>query len=443
MAAIRLSDHFSYGHLLRFTLPSIVMMILSSLYGVADGLLVSNLLGDVSLSAVNIVWPVLMLFCALGHMVSTGGSAVVARTFGEGKDALANRYFSMLVYCVLALGTVISVAGVIWVEPIVRLAGASEELLPDCVAYGRVLFGGTVMAMLEFTLHSFFIVAEQPKLGLAISTVSGVINVALDALFIGVLHWGVAGAAGATVIGFCIGGIIPLLYFILPQRSTLRLGKTRFYGRVLREVCANGSSELVSSLSASFISILYNHQIMRLIGSRGVAAFSVMMYVDFMFASAILGFAMGSAPIVSYHYGAKNHGELKNVFRKSLRLVLGADLAVTLLSEAISRPLTAAFVGYDAELLALTVHGFRLFALCYLCNGLNLYASSFFTALCDAPVSAFLSFMRTFLLRGGMVLLLPLLLGMDGIWLAVTVAELLAAVLSITFFRRKQPHYQY
>lgn len=443
MKPIRLSDHFTYPKLLRFTLPSIVMMIFSSIYSVVDGLFVANLIGDLALSAVNIMFPVNMIFGSFGFMLGTGGSAIVARTLGEDKPELANRYFSMFLYTILTVGVAFSVAGVLWVEPIARFAGASELLMDDCVTYGRVLFGGIAVFMLQTSFQSFFVVAEKPHRGLALAVAAGVTNMALDYVFIGVLGMGIAGAAWATVAGCCVGGIIPLFHFLHPKRSGLRLTGTRFYGRQLWNACVNGSSELMSNLSASVVSILYNHQLMRLIGERGVAAFSVMMYVDFAFAAAFLGFSMGSAPIVSFHYGAENHGELQSVYRKSMTIVGVTSFAIVALSEALSRPLAAAFVGFDPALMELTAHGFRLFALCYFCNGLNIYASAFFTALCNGPVSALISFLRTLVLRGGMVLLLPALFGLDGIWLAVTAAETLCAAISIAFLMTERKKYHY
>lgn len=441
--SIKLSDHFTYQKLLRFTMPSIVMVIFSSIYSVVDGLFVANLIGDLALSAVNIMFPVAMIFGAVGFMMGTGGSAIVAKTLGEDKPELANRYFSLFLYAIMTVGALFSVIGMVWTAPIARLAGASDLLMDDCITYGRILFGGTILFMLQTTFHSFFVVAEKPHLGLALALASGIANMALDYVFIGVLRMGIAGAAAATVIGYCVGGIIPLCYFLNPQRSGLRLTRTQFYGRQLRNACINGSSELMSNISASVVSILYNHQLMRLIGEQGVAAFSVMMYVDFAFAATFLGFSMGSAPIVSFHYGAENHDELHSVFRKSMTIIGIASLAMVTLSESLSRPLAAAFVGFDPALMEMTAHGFRLFALCYFCNGLNIYASAFFTALCNGLVSALISFVRTLVLRGGMVLLLPALFGLDGVWLAVAVAETLCALISIAFLAAKRKQYHY
>lgn len=395
---IKLSDHFTYQRLLRFTLPSVVMMVVASIYSVVDGLFVSNLVGDVALSAVNIVFPVTMIIGAFGFMLGTGGSAIVARTLGEGKKQLAQEYFSLLIYTVILLGGVMSVVCVALTEPIARLAGASDLLMPDCVAYGRIMLAGSVAFMLQVVFQSFFVVAERPQLGLFFSVAAGVTNMGLDYVFIALMDLGVAGAALATVAGYCVGGVIPLIYFLTGERSGLRLGKTRLYGRQLLQACANGSSELMSNISAS---------------------------------------------IVSFHYGADNRGELKSVFKKSAVIIGVTAVVMVTASELLSHPLSAAFVGYDQELLDMTVHGFRLFALNYLFCGVNIYASAFFTALCNGLISALISFARTLLLRGGMVLLLPALWGLDGIWWAVVAAEGLAVLVSLFFLisQRKRYHY--
>ncbi len=440
---IKLSDHFTYRKLLRFTLSSVVMMVFTSVYSVVDGLFVSNLVGDLALSAVNIMFPLAMIVGAFGFMLGTGGSAIVARTLGEGQPALASRYFSMIVYAVILLGAVLTAGCLLFLEPLARLAGASDLLLHDCLVYGGILLGGSVPFMLQTTLQSFFVVAEKPHLGLFLSIAAGVTNMVFDYILIAVCGLGVAGAAIATVLGYLVGGVLPLLYFLRPGRDGLRLTRTRLYGRELLQACVNGSSELMSNISSSFVGILYNIQLMRLIGELGVAAYSVMMYVDFVFIAAFLGFSLGSAPIISFHYGADNHAELKNVFRKSMAVIGVTSCAMVLLSEVLSRPLSAAFVGYHPELLELTVHGFRLFALCYLFSGINIYASAFFTALCNGGLSALISFLRTLLLRGGMVLLMPLLFGLDGIWTAVIAAEGIGAVISLAllWYKRKTYHY--
>ena len=440
---IKLSDHFTYSKLLRFTLPSIVMMIFTSLYSIVDGLFVSNLVGELALSAVNIIFPVSMILSAFGFMLGSGGSAIVARTMGEGKPELANRYFSMIVLVVLGLGTMFSVAGTLLIEPIARLAGASDLLMDDCIAYGRVLLAGTAPFMLQAAFQVFFVTAELPKMGLVISLAAGATNIIMDYLLIGPMNMGIAGAAWGTVLSYVVAGVLPLLFFLRPPMGRLHLCPTRLYLRELKNACVNGSSELMSNLSASVVSILYNLQLMHIIGEAGVAAYSVMMYVDFAFAAVFLGFSMGVGPIISFHFGADNHSELNNVFSKSMAVISAASLAMVALSEVLSRPLSAAFVGYSPALLEMTVHGFRIFALSYLFVGFGIFGSGLFTDLCNGAVSALISFLRTFLFRGGFVLLLPLFLDLDGIWLAVVVADGLGAAVALGLIWRYRKRYHY
>ena len=440
---IKLSDHFTYNRLLRFTLPSVVTMIIASIYSVVDGLFVSNLVGAMALSAINIAFPVTMIIGAVGFMLGTGGSALVAKTLGEGKKELADQYFSMLIYSMIVIGGILTILALIFVRPLMRLAGASDILMEDCVIYGSILLAGSVPFMLQVSFQNFFVVNEKPILGLVLSIASGVTNMALDYVFIAVFKMGVGGAALATVMGYVIGGGLPLIYFARKRKQGLQLTRTKFYGKQLLQAASNGSSELLSNISASLIGILYNIQLMKVIGEMGVAAYSVMMYVDFVFLAAFLGFSSGSAPVVSYQYGAGNHAELKSVFRKSITIIGITSIIMVTVSEAVSYPLSAIFVGYDKELLDMTVHGFRLFAVGYLLSGINIYASSFFTALCNGALSAFLSFTRTLLFRGGMVLLLPVFFGLDGIWGAIVVAEGLGIICSVICFVKNREKYYY
>ena len=440
---IKLSDHFTYGRLLRFTLPSVVMMVIASIYSVVDGLFVSNLVGDMALSAVNIIFPVAMIIGAFGFMLGTGGSAIVARTLGEGRRELAQRYFSMIIYAVILLGGVLTVVSVWLTEPIARRAGASDALIRDCVVYGRILLLGSVPFMLQVCFQSFFVVAERPQLGLAYSIAAGVTNMVLDYVLIAVFHLGIAGAAIATVLGYVVGGIIPLFYFATGERSGLRLTRSQLYPRQLLQACSNGSSELMSNISSSVISILYNLQLMRMVGELGVAAYSVMMYVDFVFVAAFLGFSIGSAPIVSYHFGADNKEELKNLLRKSAGIIAVAGVAMLASSELLAEPLAKIFVGYDAGLLALTTHGMKLYCISFILSGFNIFGSAFFTALNNGTVSAAISFLRTLLFQVVSILTLPLIIGVDGIWLAVVAAEAMALVCTGGFVVRGRKRYGY
>lgn len=440
---IQLSEHFTYKKLLRFVLPSIVMMIFTSIYGVVDGLFVSNYVGKTAFAAVNLIMPFLMAISALGFMIGTGGSAIVAKTLGEGKKKQANEYFSMLVYLTLIGGIVLSALGILFSPLIARGLGADGALLTNCVLYARITLLSMPAFMLQNVFQSFFVTAEKPKLGLGVIVIAGVTNMVLDFLLVGVFQIGLAGAAFATVTSECIGGLFPILYFARRNSSLLKLGRTHFNGKIFLCACGNGSSELMTNLSSSIVNSLYNIQLMNLAGENGVAAFGTIMYVNFIFIAIFLGYSIGSAPLVSYHYGASNHDELKNLFQKSLRLIGIWGLMLFILAQLIARPLAAIFVGYDADLFSMTQNGFRIYCIAYLINGFNIYGSSFFTALNNGLISAAISFLRTLVFQLAAVLLLPLLLGINGIWSAVAVAELLTLGLTVTFFVRSRKKYHY
>lgn len=440
---IQLSEHFTYKKLLRFVLPSIVMMIFTSIYGVVDGLFVSNYVGKTAFAAVNLIMPFLMAISALGFMIGTGGSAIVAKTLGEGKKEQANEYFSMLVYLTLIGGIVLSALGILFSPLIARGLGANDALLTNCVLYARITLLSMPAFMLQNVFQSFFVTAEKPKLGLGVIVIAGVTNMVLDFLLVGVFQIGLAGAAFATVTSECIGGLFPILYFARRNSSLLKLGRTHFNGKIFLCACGNGSSELMTNLSSSIVNSLYNIQLMNLAGENGVAAFGTIMYVNFIFIAIFLGYSIGSAPLVSYHYGAGNHDELKNLFQKSLRLIGIWGLMLFILAQLIARPLAAIFVGYDADLFSMTQNGFRIYCIAYLINGFNIYGSSFFTALNNGLISAAISFLRTLVFQLAAVLLLPLLLGINGIWSAVAVAELLTLGLTVTFFVRNRKKYHY
>lgn len=441
---IQLSEHFTYNKLLRFVFPSIVMMIFTSIYSVVDGLFVSNFVGKTALASINLILPFLMGLSALGFMIGTGGSAIVAKTLGEGDPKRANSYFSMLVYVTAIGGIILALLGMLLVPSVASLLGAEGELLANCILYGRINFISLPAFMLQNVFQSFFVTAEKPKLGLAVIITAGVTNMILDLLFVGILGFGLAGAAVATVCGEMIGGLFPVFYFSKKNSSLLRLGKTQFNGRILMQTCVNGSSELMTNLSSSIVNSLYNIQLMKFAGENGVAAYAAIMYVNFIFIAIFLGYSIGSAPIISYHYGAGNHGELKNLYKKSLQLVGSWGILLFILAQLLATPLAKLFVGYDSTLLAMTQIGFRIYSLVYLINGFNIFGSSFFTALNNGVVSAVISFLRTLVFQIGAVLILPIVFGgINGIWSSVTVAELLTLCITITFFVRQRRKYHY
>lgn len=440
---IQLSEHFTYGKLLKFTFPSIIMMVFTSIYGVVDGVFVSNFVGSESFAAVNLIMPFLMILGAIGFMLGTGGSALVAFILGTGDGQKANRVFSLMVYVLIVLGGIFMVGGILFMEPMARLLGADEAMLPVCVQYGRIVMLGLIPFMLQNTFQSFLVTAERPHFGLYITIAAGVTNMVLDALFVGVFRWGVAGAAAATVISQIVGGGIPLVYFICPNKSKLRLGKTKMDFRMLGKAAANGSSEFMTNVSMSLVNMLYNWQLMRLIGAQGVAVFGIIMYVSFIFAAIFIGYSMGSAPVIGFHYGAGNKEELKGLFRKSLWILLVFSVVLTGLAMILAKPLAMIFVAYDAELLELTKRALTIYSLSFLMSGFNIFASSFFTALNDGLTSALISFGRTLMFQVASVLLLPLIFDVDGIWAAVILAEGLALILSAACVIRNRKKYGY
>lgn len=441
--SIQLSDHFNYRKLLRFTLPSIVMMIFTSIYGVVDGFFVSNFVGKTPFAAVNFTMPFLMILGAVGFMFGTGGSALIAKTMGEGDPEKANRLFSLFVYVSAACGIVIAVAGIAFIRPIASLLGAEGTMLDDCVTYGRIILIALPAYMLQYEFQSFFVTAEKPQLGLFVTIAAGVTNIVLDALFVAVFRWGLVGAAAATAISQMVGGIVPLFYFFRRNSSLLRLGKTRFDGRALLKACTNGSSELMSNISTSIVSMLYNLQLMHYVGEDGVSAYGVLMYVNMIFLAAFIGYSVGTAPVVGYHYGAGNHKELKSLLKKSMNLILIFSLVMFGLAELLAKPLSMIFVGYDQGLLDLTLRAFLLYSFSFLFSGVGIYGSSFFTALNDGLTSALISFLRTLVFQVAAVLIFPGIWGIDGIWLSIVAAELMSAIVTELFLFTKRKKYHY
>lgn len=443
MTDIRLSDHFTCRRLLRFTLPSVLMMIFTSVYIIVDGFFVSNFVGKTPFAAVNFIMPFLILLGALGFMFGTGGSALIAITLGEGDKARAQRLFSLFVYVTAACGVVLAALGIALLRPIAAWLGAEGPLLEQCVLYGRIILIALPAYMLQYEFQSFFVAAEKPQLGLAFTVASGLTNIVLDMLFVGVWRGGLAGAAAATAISQAVGGLGPLVYFARPNGSLMRLTSARLDMRALGKACVNGSSELMSNVSASMVGMLYNAQLMRFAGEDGVAAYGVLMYVNMIFMAAFIGYSVGAAPIVGYHYGAGNRQELKSLLRKSLGIVILCSLAMCALAEGTGGFLAALFVGYDPELLALTRRGFLIYSFSFLFAGIPIYGSSFFTALNNGGVSAFIAFLRTCLFQVAAVLILPVFWGIDGVWLSIVAAELLAMGVTVLCLGKYRARYQY
>ncbi len=440
---IQLSDHFTYKKLFRFTLPSIVMMIFTSVYGVVDGFFVSNFVGKTEFTAVNFIMPVLMILGGFGFMFGTGGSALVAKTMGEGDREKAHRQFSCIVYVSVIFAAALSVLGIIFIRPVAVLLGADGAMLDFCVIYGRIILLALPAYMLQFEFQSFFVTAEKPQLGLLMTVVAGVSNIVLDALLVAAFSFGLVGAAVATAVSQLVGGIVPVVYFLRPNRSILKLGKAGFNGMTLLRTCTNGSSELMSNISMSLVGMLYNIQLLRYAGQDGVAAYGVMMYVNLMFLSVFIGYSVGTAPIVSYHYGAGNHKELKGLLKRSLTINIVSSIVMYVAARLLAKPLSMIFVGYDQALMDMTVNGFKIYALLFVFAGVGIYGSGFFTALNNGLVSAVIAFLRTIVFQVAAVIVLPLFLGLDGIWYSVTVAEGLAMIVTVVFLICQRKKYRY
>ncbi len=440
---ISLSDSFTYKKLIKFTIPSVIMMIFTSIYGVVDGVFISNFIGPTEFTSVNFIMPFLMIFGAVGFMAGAGGSALVAKTLGEGNDEKARNIFSMIIYIVIGLGIIFTVFGTMFLDDAALALGADEEMLPFCVEYGKIIMFALIPFMLQSVFQSFLVTAERPMLGLIITVAAGVTNMILDALFVAVFRWGISGAAFATGISQYVGGLTPLIFFILPNKTKLRLGRASADFRAIIKAFTNGSSEFMTNISLSAVNMLYNNRLMEIAGQKGVAAYGVIMYVGFVFISVFLGFSIGSAPITGYHYGAGNKTELKNIYRKSLRIIGAASLILTVTAELLSYPLSLIFVGYDAELFKMTQKAFMIYSVSYMLAGFNIFASSFFTALNNGLISALISFSRTLVFQVVCVLSLSFLFGLDGIWLAVIFAEGISLVITICCFSTNRKKYGY
>ena len=443
-AKIQLSDHFTYGKLLRFTLPSIVMMVFTSIYSVVDGFFISNFAGKTAFAALKLIWPFLMILGGMGFMIGTGGTALVSRCLGAGKKERARRYFSMLVEFTALLGLILTAIGLIFMEPIARFLGATGEMIPDCVLYGRIVIAFNVAFMFQNVFQSFLVAAEKPRLGLVATVSAGVTNMVLDALLVGVFRWGLAGAALATGLSQTVGAVIPMVFFLNRENgSALHFSFTPMEAHPLLQACGNGASELMSNISGSIAAMVYNFQLLKFLGEDGVSAYGVIMYVGFIFVAIFVGYSIGSAPIISFHFGAENREELKNMFRKSYLLMAVWGIAMALAAYLLAGPLAKLFVGYDRELCELTTHAMGLYCLAFLFTGANIFTSALFTALNDGTVSAAVSFARSMVLQIATVLLLPGLMGPDGLWLAALATDTCALVMDICVLAGNRKKYGY
>jgi putative MATE family efflux protein len=419
------------------------MMIFTSIYGVVDGFFISNFVGKTPFAAINFIYPFLMILGAFGFMFGTGGSALISKTMGEGDMPRANKLFSMLTLISAGVGIVVAMLGIIFIRPVASSLGAEGAMLDDCVLYGRIILAVLPAFMLQQEFQSFFVAAEKPQLGLFVTVAAGVTNMVLDAVFVAILGWGVPGAAAATALSQVVGGIIPVIYFSCKNTSLLRFERPTFDGRALLKTCTNGSSELMSNISMSLVGMLYNVQLMKYAGENGVAAYGVLMYVSMVFMAIFIGYSIGSAPIISYNYGSGNDAEMKSVLKKSLWIIGVSSVCMLGLSEVLAEPLSVIFVGYDEVLLSLTSRGFMIFSFSFLFCGIAIFGSGFFTALNNGLISAAISFLRTMVFQVAAILLLPLIWEVDGIWISIVVAELMAALTTVVFIVLERKKYRY
>lgn len=441
---IRLSDHFTFSRLLRFTAPSMVMMLFTSIYGVVDGLFISNFAGKTAFAAVNLIMPFTMMLGGVGAMFGTGGSALVSKTLGEGDAERAHRYFTMVIRLMVWMGAALALIGILVLRPVSYLFGATDDMIGDCLLYGRVVLLFLPAQLMQFGFQGFLVAAERPKFGLAVTVAAGLANMALDALFVAGLGWGIVGAAAATGVSQCVGGLLPLGFFLSRKNDTiLRFAKTGFEAKPMVKACGNGVSEMLSSISGSLTGILYNFQLMRYAGEDGVAAYGVVMYAAFVFVALFVGYSTGSAPIISYQYGAGNHREMQNVLRKSLLAMGAGGCGMAALGFVLAKPLAGVFVGYDQELMEITVHAFRICVFPLLIMGVNIYASSFFTALNNGGVSAAISFLRALVFPVVTILTLPAIFKLDGVWYSLVVGEVGSLVVSAAFLLGERKKYRY
>ncbi len=443
MSTISLGDHFTYSKLIRFTIPSMAMVIFSSVYFIADGFFVSNYVGKSAFAAVNLIMPYLMIITSVGFMLGSGGSAAISTLRGRGEQREADRTFSLVIYTTIVLSLIISIFAVGFLKEVCVLLGAQGELLENCITYGQIVIVSLPFFMLQQEFQILFVAAERPYLGFALSVICGLTNVALDAILIAGFNLGLEGAAAATVISEIIAGLFPLWYFSKPGKNVLTLGRTSFKPKVLLKICVNGSSELLGEISMSIVAMLYNYQLIKYAGENGVVAYGVLMYLSFLFVGAFIGYTTGSSPIVSYHFGAENHSELRNLLVKSMTLIGSASVVMFSLSELFKLELSKIFVGYDEELLKLTVQGFSIVSFSFLFSGIAIYSSGFFTALNNGVISAVIAFLRTLCFEVICILTLPLFFGVEGIWYSLVTAEVLAVMVSAFFLKLKKPVYNY
>lgn len=438
---IQLSDHFTYNKLIRFTMPNIFMMILLQIYWCIDGFFLSNFAGKTSLAAVNLVVPLWIILASLGFVFAAGGTAYVSKTLGEGNREGANKFFSLFIYANIVYGIITAIIAYFVAEPFAKFLGAEGKLLEESVLYIRIVSLVEPFFMLQTLFQQFFTTAEKPKLALYVTIAAGILNIILDAIFVWYLKWGILGAALATNICVFLSGVIPFLYFCLPNNSLLRLCRCNIDFKALKRAFLNGISEFVNSISGSVVSFLYNYQLMKYMGEDGVAAYGVMMFAYCLFQAVFTGYAVGNAPLFGFNYGARNAKELKNLLFKSLTLILIASIVLFCMGEIFAPTIAHVYVGYDKDLYNIAIHILRICSICFLFFGFHIFASDFFTALSDGVTSAKIAFLRSFVFEPAFIMLFPIYFEKDSIWWAVVIADIVCVFISAYYFIKKRDLY--
>ncbi len=429
-------------NILKFAVPTIAMTVFMSFYTMVDGLFVSNLIGTDALSAINLTAPVIQLVTAVSTMLATGGSAVIMKKMGEQKSGEAKEDFTFLILINVFVGMVMCMAGYLSMDRIFAGMGLSAEVEKYCVEYlsRYLVFTIPILLMNNFTLY--MIASGKATLSLICSVTGGLLNMALDYLFIAVFHMGISGAAIATGMGYSVTAVVGLFVFCR-KKSLLHFQKPVFRWKVLVNAAANGCSEMATALVTGIITMMFNWTMLRYVGENGVAAVTIIMYV-LMFASSLYtGYSYGVAPMVSYYYGEGNHEKLKKLVGTSFRVIAFISIMTVAASFALTRPLVSVFARPDNPVYDLAVTGNRIctIALCFI--GYNIFASGMFTALSNGVVSAVLAFSRSFVFMLAAMIVLPLLFGVNGIWLATPAAELMALALSAFMLRKYRKRYEY
>lgn len=437
-----LARDFDIKSLLKFALPTIIMMLLMGLYTIVDTIFVARFVGTDALSALNIVCPVINLIVGLGTMLATGGSAIVARKMGEGKSVRASQDFTLIIGAGALIGVVITVFGIVFIDSIIWSLGASRILFPYCREYLFFLLLFTPASVMQVLFQNLIVTAGRPGIGMALGISAGAANILFDYIFIVLLQMGILGAALGTGIGYLIPTVAGILFFTAGNGS-LCFRKPVMDISILTGSCANGFSEMVSQTASAVTTFFFNRIMMKLLGEDGVAAVTIMIYTQFLLTAFYIGFSMGAAPVISYNYGKQDNLRLKKVFSICMRFIILVSIVIFGLAVAFGTPLVSLFVKKGTSVYEIARKGFLIFPFGFLFCGLNIFTSATFTALSNGKLSAVLSFLRTFGLILVLLLILPEFMGVAGVWLAVPTAELITMPVALYFLYHNKDRYHY